>query len=122
MLKSVLVVDDDVHVQGLLTMMLTRLGFHVTSCHDGKQAVIDLNSKSFDILLTDIIMPDMDGYELIRITKSNHPGIFIVAMTGGGNFKADDYLKMAKPIGADAILEKPFTYDDIREITEDLIG
>ena len=67
-------------------------------------------------MLTDIIMPELDGIEAIRRIRSDHPGLRIIAMSGGGQIDKADFLHMADALGADRVLEKPVRSERLLEL------
>ncbi|MES2696217.1 MAG: response regulator, partial [Verrucomicrobiota bacterium] len=72
-----------------------------------------LASGQIDLVLTDLLMPDRDGLEVITALRVNQPTLPVVAMSGGGELPATLYLKLARQLGAKAILEKPFTNEQL---------
>jgi DNA-binding NtrC family response regulator len=62
-------------------------------------------------MVTDIVMPDRDGLEVIRITRAAHPKLPIIAISGGGQLRTGNYLRLAKAMGAMTAIEKPFEFD-----------
>jgi CheY-like chemotaxis protein len=101
---NILVVDDDVDVVWGIGKCLTRSGFSVTTCPDGAEAIEILKIRSFDVVVTDILMPRLNGIELINWVRENRPSIRVVVMTGVGSPSLRQ-LTMAK--GAILYLEKP---------------
>ena len=77
---------------------------------DGIAAISAFKKRSFDVVVTDMLMPERDGLELIAELKVNHPAVKIVAISGGGQIGSDEYLSMAKGFGADVLLRKPFAH------------
>lgn len=113
----VLLIDDDNDLRSVLERVLVRSGFQVLAAGDGNAGLKILKSEKVDVMVTDIIMPDVEGVELILKVRKDHPTLPIIAMSAGGRLKADGYLKMAKACGANQILEKPFGIDlFVREI------
>lgn len=107
---SILVVDDEEELRDLLRHVLERAG-HVVECsRDGIAAISAFKKRSFDVVVTDMLMPERDGLELIADLKVNHPAVKIVAISGGGQIGSDEYLAMAKGFGADVLLRKPFAH------------
>lgn len=105
--NSVLVVDDDPLVLIVATETLMRAGFDVTVAADGNEAVRALEADRFDFLITDILMPEKDGLELIREVRVRWPATPIIAISSGGRMDAGFYLPLAQTLGVDAILKKP---------------
>ena len=83
--------------------------FEVYSTNNGKQALELINRSDIDLLITDIIMPDQDGLELIKEVQKKYPSIKILAMSGGGSHN----LKIAEFFGASYVLNKPFGMDEL---------
>jgi CheY-like chemotaxis protein len=110
---SVLVVDDDPAIRELLKLVLQARGCDVVVAEDGRRASRALADGVFDLVVTDLLMPERDGLEFIREAHQAHPGMKIIAMSGGGHIASESYLKMAKAFGADALLEKPFDQEDL---------
>ena len=102
---SILVVEDDEMMRTLLRRMLERKGFAVETASDGREALELLRKRPADVVITDMIMPEMDGFELIRTIFADRPGVRIIAISGVED--RINYLKMAVRLGAKAALQKP---------------
>jgi len=107
---SILIVDDEPQVRDLLQLMLQDAGHTTVTAADGREAVDMMASRKFDIVLTDLLMPERDGLEFIADIRKNHPAVRIVAMSGGGHIARDSYLRIAKGFGAHVLLPKPFDH------------
>jgi CheY-like chemotaxis protein len=109
----VLVVDDDPMVCVAIEVCLQRQGFEVTVADGGETGLLALDAGSFDVMLIDIFMPHMRGFESIRLFHERAPSIPLVAMSGYAfaNFDtpSPDFLKMTIELGATICLRKPFT-------------
>lgn len=112
---TVLVVDDNVMVLQALEMLLGDYGFTVLTAVDGLQGLREYREHSPDVVLTDIIMPEKEGISLIADLRHEFPDAKIVAMSGGGRIGNSDYVTIAKALGADAGLHKPFDDDQLVE-------
>jgi two-component system, response regulator, stage 0 sporulation protein F len=110
---SILVVDDNDQLRGMINRGLTLAGHDVVEAANGKAALAQLEGLRFDVILTDIVMPDMEGLELIRLIRKQDATARIIAMSGGGRGTADDYLAFASRFGAAVTLEKPFTIEEL---------
>ena len=111
---SVLVVDDDDKLRDLLPLMLEPVGHTVTCARDGAEAVRMLDRQNFDLVITDIMMPEMDGIELIPKIRTRQPATRIVAVSGGGKFfTTTSCLQIAKTLDAHAVVMKPFNRDQL---------
>lgn len=116
---SVIVADDVEGIQDLVGHWLTAAGHVVMCVSTGQAATQLLKHCHFDLVITDIIMPDGDGLELILELKQASPEVRILAISGGGrHMQATDCLKMAKNLGAHALLLKPFNRDQLSAAVE----
>lgn len=117
-MKSILVVDDDEQFRASLCEILSDL-YEVSDVCNGKLAMDLLaKDKHFDVIVTDIFMPEKEGIEIIHELKLNYPSTHIIAMSGGGNMCAAetlyfDPLKISEQLGAERILRKPFRIKDM---------
>jgi CheY-like chemotaxis protein len=112
-LPRVLVVDDDPMVCIAIEVCLQRQGFEVTIADGGEAGMRELASNAFDVMLVDIFMPHMRGFESVRIFHERAPDIPLIAMSGYAFANADtaspDFLRMTLELGAAHCLRKPFT-------------
>jgi DNA-binding response OmpR family regulator len=109
------IIDDDPAVRDSLSLVLEAGGHDVRVAEAGDIGVALARDFRPDLILTDIIMPGCEGIETILTIRSEHPGIRIIAMSGGGRTGNRDYLELAREMGADAALEKPFDEDVLLE-------
>src|SRR5688572_28521782 len=113
---SIVVADDVVEIQQLLQQWLRDIGCVVTCVSTGREAVRVLRTMHVDMVITDVLMPDGDGLEVISELKSAQPSVRIIAMSGGGNhLRAAECLKFASGLGAHGVLMKPFNRDQLLE-------
>lgn len=100
----VLVVDDDPAVRDVVTSMLETAGYSVTQAGDGRQALLILSQTRIDVVITDLVMPEQEGIETIKLIRRDFPRTRVIAMSGafGG-----DYLRIAGYLGAHGTLAKP---------------
>jgi DNA-binding NtrC family response regulator len=111
---SVLVADDEEGIRGLLRHWLEDHGHHVVTVASAQEATRILGEQSFDVVITDIVMPDGDGYELIGMFRKAQPGARIVAISGGGRYlQGNDCLRIARGLGAHAAVKKPFNWEQL---------
>lgn len=110
---NVLLVDDEPALRKACRLMLEKAGHSVDVAENGHNALDCLRSATYDVLLTDIIMPDKEGIELIIEVRQSHPNLPIIAMSGGGRVDARNYLGMAEKLGCAAVIEKPFTREEL---------
>ena len=120
-MRRVLVVDDDAQFRSYVVALLQRRGFAVTEADTGVRALELLKTETFDVIVTDILMPDMEGLETIRRVNSTLGECKIVAMSGGGSGGVD-YLRYAEKLGAAATLRKPFAPNEILDVLNRVLG
>lgn len=119
---SVLLVDDEPAVLKSLQLVLERAGFDVLAVNDGRVAIEAMQSGRFDLVLTDLVMPDREGVETIIELRRTHPNLPIIAMSGGGMGSADLYLSVAAQVGANATLLKPFSEAQLLSAVRPVLG
>ncbi len=119
-MAKVLLVDDGEMVRYALGKALRKAGHEVLEAADGVKVPSIIETEGADILVTDIIMPDQEGLGTIREVRGQYPRLPIVAMSGGGRMAGTDYLAMAKSLGADAILSKPFDKSELLALVDTL--
>lgn len=113
-MSRILLVDDHEPVCESLMTMLQGTGHEALMAGNGRQALSLHQQTPVDVLLTDIFMPDMDGYELIRKFRRDYPKVKVIAMSGGMPRAPDGpYLEVANKIGAQWLLRKPFTPEQL---------
>jgi DNA-binding NtrC family response regulator len=113
---TILIIDDDAAVSRTLSLILARAGHQVPTASRGRKGLALLTDSDFDLVLTDIIMPELDGIEAIRKIRADHPGLRVIAMSGGGQIDKADFLHMAEALGADGVLEKPVRSERLLEL------
>ncbi|MEI6078516.1 MAG: response regulator [Verrucomicrobiota bacterium] len=107
-MKKILLLEDNANLRSLIRQGLEEAGYAVTEAPDGKVGLKLCAQIPFDLVLTDIVMPETDGLEFIFTLRKTNPGARIIAMSGGGLVKAEEYLKVAGLAGAAFVLPKPF--------------
>jgi CheY-like chemotaxis protein len=118
--KILLVEDNDVFA-AMLQKMLAPRAFEVVRARNGAEA-LDLYDPSFDLVLTDLVMPQKEGIELIGELRRAHPGVKIIAMSGGARSLAGRYLPMAKHLGAAVALQKPFSTEQLLSAIKSILS
>lgn len=104
----ILIAEDNPILRATLARTLEALGHTVVVAPDGIEAETATCREPVDLVLTDLIMPERDGLELIQVLKRYRPELPIIAMSGGGRAKAFELSELARDLGADASLRKPF--------------
>ena len=110
---KILVIDDDHLVRYTLSKILQRNGYDVVTASDGKRAMTVFRSEHPDVVITDIVMPEQEGAETIIMLRHERPDVRIIAISGGGRTRNLDYLGMARALGADDVIRKPFEAEEL---------
>jgi len=112
-MKRVLIVDDDEVFRRVLSVNLQAAGYETQTADNGRTALRLCRQHSFDLVITDIVMPEKEGLETIIELRRSWPEVMIIAISGDSRMDPGDYLPMARQLGANQILAKPFTSEDI---------
>jgi len=112
-MKQILVIEDDPDLRQIVSKALRDAGYFVTSAADGAQGLAMFKVSMPDLVLTDLVMPEMEGIEVIVELRRNHPEFRIIAMSSGGEWKQTVYLQLAHHLGATRTLEKPFSIQQL---------
>ncbi|MBP7147428.1 MAG: response regulator [Acidobacteria bacterium] len=121
-MPRILVLDDDRQVRTLIRLVLERAGYQVDEASDGRTALEMQRSLPVDLLVADILMPEVDGIEVIREFRREFPKVRILAISGGGLAYSGNYLDMARRAGASHALGKPFEHEDLLAAVRELVG
>jgi len=118
-------------VRDALKRVLEEDELQVDVAADAETALVQLNRQAYDLVILDIIMPGMDGVELLRRLRAEFPGLRVIAISGGGNFELSGYgpdavttrayLAAAANVGADAVLAKPFETAELEALIRPLL-
>ena len=113
--KRILVVDDESSLRVTLSAQLRGQGYNVSSAGDGDIAIEMLRHEYFDLILLDLKMPNVDGYEVLSYVKEKHPATKVIILTGFADLKnAVD----SKGLGADNFVGKPYEFADLLSTIE----
>lgn len=114
-MAKILVVDDEAQVRGMLVKMLSVEQHEIIEAENGDQGCKKYREHRPDLLITDLVMPEKNGIDMILELKKEFPAIRIVAISGGGGITGSfDYLPIAKLMGALHILQKPFSLQALK--------
>ena len=108
-MARILIVDDDVGTQIILSTILARASHETFFAEDGEEALRQCRGKAFDVIITDLQMPDVHGLELIMLLRDLSPRPVIIAISGTGSAQLD----MAHELGSMVTLIKPVNPDEL---------
>ena len=123
-MSKILLVDDDEVFNESLKEYLEYKGFTVLSAFNGKQGLEMISTEKPDLVITDIVMPEVEGIELLTsvVIDSLVQRPKIVVISGGGRIGSSNYLSIAREIGADAVFEKPLDFNLLVKEINDLLA
>lgn len=115
-MARILVVDDEENMRFMIREMLEEDSHEVTEASSGKEAITEFRRTPVDLVITDLVMPDKNGLDLIMDIKQDYPSVAILAISGGGGVNGRfDYIPIAELIGASSVMRKPFKLADLRD-------
>ncbi|MBN1892995.1 response regulator [bacterium] len=120
-MARILIIDDSADVRAALHRVLTAEGHEVEAVPDSGTGIRLHHEHPFDLIITDILMPEKEGISTIIELKQEYPGLKIIAMSGGGDFEPYGYLDIARRVGAGRTLPKPFKREEIIEAVNDVL-
>ena len=122
MRKEILVIDDDENFRAMLQRILEKEGYAVHVAADGRKGIECFSHNPVDLVVTDLIMPDMEGVETIIQLRAARPEAKIIAISGGGRKGPEEYLPIAKILGAQQTFAKPFDLKEFLTAVADLLA
>jgi DNA-binding response OmpR family regulator len=117
-MARILVIDDEELIRETIRMKLELSGHVVIEAANGVEGLRALDDGLFDLVVTDIIMPEQEGIETIRKIRHRDPQVAIIAISGGGRGRNYQFLDIAKKLGANEALSKPFTGSQLLALVE----
>ncbi|HTT84297.1 MAG TPA: response regulator [Rhizomicrobium sp.] len=117
-MAHILLVDDDPLVVEALSDAITNKGHTLVTAINGKEGMKKFAEGVFDLVITDIVMPEKEGIETIMEMRRLVPDVRIVAISGGGRMGNVEFLHMAEKLGATATLKKPIRLAELYEMLE----
>jgi CheY-like chemotaxis protein len=127
-MARILIVDDDRAIRATVSLLLCAKGHDVAEATNGREGLAKIASESFDLLIVDIFMPDMDGIETIKRVLNHDPTLPILVISGmgfrsaSGSTKPPDFLAMATKLCAVQSLRKPFRAQELLTAVEDCLN
>lgn len=120
-MATIVVIDDDPLMLKMIEAALVGEGWEVVALSQSSKLTHYLKTTEISLIITDIIMPDRDGLEVIRTVRTMHKDCKILAISGGGGMAAKDLLTMAKCLGVEETLSKPFSIEVLIEKVKGLL-
>jgi two-component system cell cycle response regulator CpdR len=119
---KILIIDDEPYILLMLKKMLERAGYEVDLASNGREGMELFEKDSADLVITDIIMPDKEGLEIILEMKKQRPELKIIAISGGGRISPESYLECARHFGAEKVFQKPFRQKELVSAVRQLMS
>jgi len=116
---SILVVDDEEALRTVLSSELVSEGYQVESASDGDEAISIVQSKQFDLVLLDIKMPKVDGFEVLKFIKKSYPQLKVIMLTAFADLKN---AIESKKLGAEDFISKPYDLVDLLTTIERVLS
>ncbi len=120
-MARILVVDDDIQILEMLRQTLEREGYEVIGSPDGKEGLRLYREAPTDLIITDLIMPEKEGIEMIMELRRDFPDVKIIAISGGGRVGPENYLSIAKQLGAMHTFTKPVGREELLGVVRELL-
>lgn len=121
-MARIVVIDDDDLARFALRKVLTRAGHDVLEAGDGDQGLQICRDASADLVVTDLIMPNQDGLEIIGALRQVDPELQIIAISGGGRLENGAFFELAELEGANKVLQKPFGNAELIEAIQSCLA
>ena len=122
-MANILIIDDDASIRALLYAILEDENHELREAEDGRKGLSMFKEEPADLVITDVLMPEKDGVELIMELKEIDPGTKIIAMSGGGRgLDATFNLRMAQDFGAQRLMVKPFSSSEALEAIQSVLN
>ena len=118
-MAQILIVEDDPSIRRFLRRTLERDGHHVEEAEDGRRGLERIGTGEFEVIITDMVMPDIDGLELLKSLRAMHWTGAVLAISGG--VASWSPLPIAEALGATAVLAKPFTTSELSDAVTALL-
>jgi two-component system chemotaxis response regulator CheY len=120
--KVILVIDDEKDIRDIIREMLEAENYSVLDAGNGNEGIKLFKENSVDYVITDLVMPEKDGFEVINELREKQPDIRVMATSAHVTTEEFDYLCLAKKLGATVILHKPFSREDLLSALDALVG
>jgi CheY-like chemotaxis protein len=122
MAQRILLVDDDDPTRNMFARLLAQHGYRVAEASNGRAAMEQMQHKPAELVITDMIMPEMDGMEIVVALRRIYPGVKIIAMAESGLGPAENSLKIARALGVHKTLIKPLEPEQLVSAVQEVLG
>jgi len=120
-MARLLIIEDDAQTCDMLRQMLERAGYEVVEARDGRAGLYCYQTASIDVVILDMLIPEQNGFALIKALREGDPTVKIIAISGCGQTGTLDFLRVAEHLGAQRTLQKPFLLQELLSAVRDLI-
>ncbi|RFC43483.1 MAG: DNA-binding transcriptional response regulator [Verrucomicrobia bacterium] len=120
-MARILIIDDDDALRGIIVKSLTHAGHTVTQANNGRKGVAQFKASPTDLVVTDLVMPEQEGMETIKILHRDFPHLPVIAMSGGLD-GSPLYLDLTRRLGARVTLTKPFTLQQLKAAIDEILA
>lgn len=121
-MSRILIIDDETAIAIMLKKMVEKAGHEAKTAANGNDGLELFESFNPDLLITDIVMPEKEGLELIFELRRKNPALKIIAISGGGRFQYEGYLNSARHLGANKVFQKPLDLKDLMSNISELLS
>jgi len=121
-MANILIIDDDPSIRTVFKRFLEKHGYSVEIAADGQEGLHKFAAHTPDLIITDIMMPNKDGLEVILVLRKEFPDMPVIAISGGMRSAPMDFLPMAKRFGVQRVLYKPIELGDLLEAVQGELG
>lgn len=121
-MARVLVMDDEEELRRVLVRALERGGHVTAEAENGADGMREIKANPVDLVIADLVMPEMDGLEFMRELGRVRPGTRVIAMSGGGVWDKGSLLAVAGMLGAVKTLSKPFELDEFLKLVDEVLA
>ena len=118
-MARILIIDDDDTLRGIIAKSLTHAGHTITQANNGRKGVAQFRANPTDLVITDLVMPEQEGMETIKIMHRDFPNTPVIAMSGGLD-GSPLYLDLTRRLGARITLTKPFTLQQLKSAIDEI--
>ena len=120
-MASILIIDDEIQIRKMLRQILEKEGYKIFTASNGQEGLKIFKNNPTDLVITDLIMPEKEGIELILELRRDYPDTKIIAISGGGKIGPEEYLEIVKKFGVQFTFSKPIKREELIKAVKDLM-